>query len=330
MTTRPRRTSAGLTIAVMLLSAMSSGLRGAPARRQQPSVQVPAQSLPPDVVAVSARVRFARAVGGPVASIDAAYVTRAFFQGAGAAPALGRFFVDDEYVRAVGANLAVLSYRFWVEEFDSSAGVIGSVVEIDGRPVAVIGIAREDFRPPAMTGQLWMPRVPGTQIPIQVGGTVAIATGLATSVRTFTTRSGDPREFVPLVEPAEGEGVCDVRREGPDLRSGEYALGLSFRTAGQLTQRINVSFARDGSPLRYSDARGDLRYPFAGTVLGPRTTIFIDFQTSRATFSNAGPNVREDGLVESALVARNAMNLGPPEKYIKRITTECGKLLEKR
>ncbi len=83
---------------------------------------------------------------GP-AAIHAVHTTDNFFTALGVQPLLGRTFLAGENAR--GRNdVVVLSYSLWRKNFGGRANVIGAKVDLDGRPMSVIGVMRAGFRFP--------------------------------------------------------------------------------------------------------------------------------------------------------------------------------------
>jgi predicted permease len=70
-------------------------------------------------------------------------VTGNFFQVLGVSPHLGRGFLPEESVIGRAEHLFVLSYRAWQERFGGDRGVLGTTIELDGRPFTIIGVAPE-------------------------------------------------------------------------------------------------------------------------------------------------------------------------------------------
>ena len=66
-------------------------------------------------------------------------VSENFFRGLGVAPTVG------QTPRPSDGAVAVISYRFWRERFDSSSSVLGRVLAIDGQPYSIIGVAPPRF-----------------------------------------------------------------------------------------------------------------------------------------------------------------------------------------
>src|SRR4051794_16037768 len=90
-------------------------------------------------------------------------VTPAFFPTLGVAPLLGRAFAADEGPEGHDA-VTVLSYELWQRRFAGDPGVVGRTLQINGRPVTVIGVmppqARFFLKRWSLTGkppEMWMP-----------------------------------------------------------------------------------------------------------------------------------------------------------------------------
>jgi predicted permease len=70
-------------------------------------------------------------------------VTGEYFGVLGVTPALGRVFLPEETVVGQAHRLLVLSYRAWQERFGGDRGVLGRVIQLDGAPFTVVGVAPE-------------------------------------------------------------------------------------------------------------------------------------------------------------------------------------------
>ena len=77
----------------------------------------------------------------------------------GLAPARGRFFSPDESFHPNVADEIVISHRLWQERFGGRADVLGSVVQINGHSVEVVGVAPRGFHghAAALVADLWVP-----------------------------------------------------------------------------------------------------------------------------------------------------------------------------
>ena len=69
---------------------------------------------------------------------------------------LGRFFTEDE--AGAGADgVVLLSYGAWTRRFGSDPDIVGAVLDLDGRPHTVVGVAAEGFYFPTPDAEVWMP-----------------------------------------------------------------------------------------------------------------------------------------------------------------------------
>ncbi len=89
---------------------------------------------------------------GP-AAIHAVHSTDNFFDALGVHALLGRTFLPSENARG-RADVAVLSYTLWRKSFGGRSNVLGSKIELDGRPVTVIGVMPASFRYPLQQSEV--------------------------------------------------------------------------------------------------------------------------------------------------------------------------------
>ncbi len=81
-----------------------------------------------------------------------------FFTVLGVAPLLGRGFGPQDLTHA---DVAVLSYALWRNRFDGKPGVLGSKINLDARPMTVIGVMPPSFRYPlTQTETVYTPLTP--------------------------------------------------------------------------------------------------------------------------------------------------------------------------
>ncbi len=73
----------------------------------------------------------------------------------GVRPFMGRVFTEEETRR--DANVAVLSYAFWVRRFGRDAGILGRKIRLNGAPYEVIGVMPPEYRYPTKDFELWTP-----------------------------------------------------------------------------------------------------------------------------------------------------------------------------
>ena len=97
---------------------------------------------------------------GAVERLPAVFVTRAFFDVLGVAPALGRGFVDGD-ARPGAASVVVLSDAFWRRRLNADPAAIGRQITLSGDPFTIVGVLPRAFLfPPRADPDLWMPLVP--------------------------------------------------------------------------------------------------------------------------------------------------------------------------
>src|SRR5262249_55569435 len=95
---------------------------------------------------------------GPEAvRVTAAEVSANFLKVMGNAPGFGRDFAPDEDLP--GRNgIAVVGYTFWQQFFGGDPRVLGKVIELNGTPLTVVGVAQAGFEYPGKTA-VWTPTV---------------------------------------------------------------------------------------------------------------------------------------------------------------------------
>lgn len=103
----------------------------------------------------ASRADLALRTEGPPVRLVANQVTPGFFPVFGADPLLGRVFGEDESAPGP-APVAVLSYRSWQGRFGGDERMVGRTLDLDDRPVTVIGVMPEGWEP-LMETDLWVP-----------------------------------------------------------------------------------------------------------------------------------------------------------------------------
>ncbi len=74
------------------------------------------------------------------------YVTGNFFGVLGIRAARGRLLTPADDAQAGGSPVTVLSHAVWQRRFGGDEGVVGSIIQLDGRAHTVVGITDESFR----------------------------------------------------------------------------------------------------------------------------------------------------------------------------------------
>jgi predicted permease len=89
-----------------------------------------------------------------------------YFDMLGVKPALGRFFHQQDDLRAGASPYAVLSYNSWQARFGGDLGIVGKSVRINGLSYSVLGIAPRDFHGTELFywPEIWVPMMMQAQI----------------------------------------------------------------------------------------------------------------------------------------------------------------------
>lgn len=77
--------------------------------------------------------------------VPGVFVTGSYFEVLGLRPALGRLIGPEDDVRLGESPVAVLSHRYWRSRFGGDSNVVGRVLNINGRPLTIVGVAPEGF-----------------------------------------------------------------------------------------------------------------------------------------------------------------------------------------
>jgi putative ABC transport system permease protein len=90
------------------------------------------------------------------------HVTSGMFSMLQMQPILGRGFLpaDD---KAGAEPVLLLGYGIWQERYNSSPGVIGRVVRVNGKPATIIGVMPRGFKFPTVV-DMWVPLVPTAEL----------------------------------------------------------------------------------------------------------------------------------------------------------------------
>jgi predicted permease len=103
--------------------------------------------------------------GGDARVVTAAYVSDGLFDLFGAAAVRGRIFTSEEHAPG-GPAVALVSERFWRQQFGEGAGLSGQTIRLDARPYTIVGTMADDLRMPitsstvtrqARRAEVWLP-----------------------------------------------------------------------------------------------------------------------------------------------------------------------------
>jgi predicted permease len=110
------------------------------------------------VAAYVSRQQYKLGKGTDGRQIEATLATWDFFPLLGVRPALGRFYTADEDRPPDGTPVVVISYDLWKSAFVGDTGVLGSSIQLSGKPYTIIGVAPERFTGPDLAPMdAWLP-----------------------------------------------------------------------------------------------------------------------------------------------------------------------------
>jgi putative ABC transport system permease protein len=85
-------------------------------------------------------------------------VSTNYFTVLGTRPHLGRLFRPEDGERPGATPLALLSHHFWLRHFNGDPAIVGTALQLNGRPFTVIGVTPEGFQgTTVLTADLWVP-----------------------------------------------------------------------------------------------------------------------------------------------------------------------------
>lgn len=95
---------------------------------------------------------------GVAEQVGTAYASASLFTVLRARPLHGRFFTAQENAsRERVGSVAVLGHDFWRTRIGGDPAVVGSTIELEGRPVEVVGVAEPRLRIPDLDLAVWLP-----------------------------------------------------------------------------------------------------------------------------------------------------------------------------
>ena len=177
--------------------------------------------------------------------LTAGLVTPGAFAILGAEPFLGRGFTGEEHAPGAEA-VVVVSHGLWRQELGGDPDVVGRRVELDGRPVTVVGVMPEGFFFPFPEIRLWRPLELDPASPVYEGRGWLVMTGrlrpgasdaaVERDLARITTALGERFEYPPEFDRTEGASVEPLRDQllgetRPALLLLLGAVGLLLLTA---------------------------------------------------------------------------------------------------
>jgi predicted permease len=177
-------------------------------------------------------------------------VSSNYFQVLGVAAMYGRVFGAGDSEQPGASPIAVLSQRFWVRRFDGDRSVVGRIVHLNGHPVTIVGVAREDFRGMTIvTPDLWIPT------------SMASVANAESAIPRLTSRESDWLMLGARLKPgySRAQASAEMSALGSAL-AREFPITYQFIPPGM--QPDDLSFTWSAEPS--SPIPSGLRLPVAG------------------------------------------------------------------
>ncbi|MDE3137045.1 MAG: ABC transporter permease [Acidobacteriota bacterium] len=184
---------------------------------------------------------------------DVALVTGEFYSMLGVQPVVGRLLEpsDVNLVQAAPAHVAVLGYNFWQRRFGGDFRAIGKIVEVEGVPFTVVGIAPKGFTGTSIDHEPEV-TIPLSAAPLIFGESLSMP--VTSRHMLWINGFGRLKSGVTIAQAqADLETVWPaIRKEA--LPSGENAAGIE----NFLARRV---FARSAAKGERSDLRDKFTRP---------------------------------------------------------------------
>ena len=185
------------------------------------------------------------------ATLSGANVSPSLFPLLGSRPRLGRLFTAEEAQEGAD-RVVLLSHDVWTTRFGSDAHIVGTLIDLDGEPHAVVGVLPEGFGFPNPANEFWTPLVvprfasPSIDDPAELRTVVRLVFGglgrlrpgvspeqAATEARTILQASAAGIMARADEDQASGDGPEVAVRVVPLLEEmvGEYRPALLVLTA---------------------------------------------------------------------------------------------------
>ena len=156
--------------------------------------------------------------GADPVRIEATAVTHEFFGLLGAAPTLGRDFVEAEDVSG-GSKVAILSDALWRGRFLADSTIVGHTLRLDGGAYTIVGVAQPRVDLPGHVTDIWLPlqlsptSTPRSRHNVMVLGRLARGASLETAGREVAALGSQLETEYPQSNRGRGisvEGMTDV------------------------------------------------------------------------------------------------------------------------
>jgi putative ABC transport system permease protein len=179
-------------------------------------------------------------------------VSANFFNALGVYPGLGRSFTPDDELPGAG-QVVILSYRFWQRHTGANPALLGSSLQINGRPYTIIGVMPPRFDYPVPM-EFWMPlalrpaeKTDRSELSVEALARLRPGVPVLQAQTALASISRRLEQEFPMTNANRSVSVLSLRRE---LYSFTLPLFLLLQAAAFLVlllamaNLVNVYFAR--------------------------------------------------------------------------------------
>jgi putative ABC transport system permease protein len=137
---------------------------------------------------------------GEPRQLHAARVSTNFLGTLGIHPALGRDFAPNESERGAW-DVAILSHELWQTQFGGDTGVLGRIVDMDGRPTRIVGVMPAGFEAFQSEVDAWLPLQFDPSSPFHTGA-LSLAFGRLAPGAAFGSATSELATLAPRMRVA--------------------------------------------------------------------------------------------------------------------------------
>ncbi len=175
-------------------------------------------------------------VGERARPVSTAFVSGDYFGTLEVQPVRGRVLSRDDDTPPLGRPVAVVSYRFWRARLRGEARAVGTLLNLNGRPYTIVGIAPPEFQGiDAQPVDVWLPlsvggsRLLGPNWDFRPDATWLHVIGRLRPSATRARAAEELTAYVQRLEKDRGVQWTTGVRLGPLTLAGGPSLGLQAR-----------------------------------------------------------------------------------------------------
>ncbi|HTI36582.1 MAG TPA: ADOP family duplicated permease [Vicinamibacterales bacterium] len=250
--------------------------------------------------------------------LHAASVGASVFTLLRATPAAGRFFTKSE--NAAGNDLVVVvSERLWRERLHSDPRAVGGLLQVDGSPHTIVGVARPDFHFPDQDTLLWIPYVDPTRADPRIQGGVWLSSAIgrlsdgASPAQAAAEGTGAARSIprAAVLDLLFGTGApVEVRVEPLAAQMTSGIRGVLLVVGGSVVFFLVIACANVANLFLSRGVARQREFALRTALGAARSRLIRQLLTESAVLTTAGAAI---ALGLAWLLVRGVIALAPPD-----------------